>query len=200
MAFNASNILAGPARVFIGVYGTAVLPVTGTPPTLFAHTLGVPSGLQTGFTEVGYTTGPVTFEYKSTKVEINPEQSMMPVDVFTTEEMNKITFTALERTFAALREAFDSVGQVSDSSKDLFYYGNGTSILTPQAFCVFMSHCHRDNINKYSYACLYKAYNAEGVKLAFEKKKETSYAVTLTALADTTRTAGDQGGMFVNEK
>lgn len=200
MGFNAANIIAGPARIFIGTYSGVVLPVTGLPPTLFAHTAGVPSGLQTGFTEVGYTSGPVNFDYKSTKVEINPEQSFMPVDVFCSDEMTKVSFTALERTYAALRAAFDSVGQVSDSNKDLYYFGNGTSIITPSVFGVFFSHCHRDNGNKYTYACVYRAYNAEGVKLAFEKKKETSYAVTLTGLADTTRTAGDQGGQFVNEK
>ncbi len=106
----------------------------------------------------------------------------------------------MERTFAALKAAFDSIGQVSDAAKDLFYFGNGASIVTPQNFCVFMSHMHRDNSNKFSYACVYKAYNPEGAKLAFEKKKETTYVVTMTALADTTRTAGDQGGQFVNEK
>ncbi len=200
MSQNASNIMAGPARIFIGTYSGVVLPVSGSPPTLFQHTAGVPSGLQTGFTEIGFTTGPTTFTYKATKVELVPEQSLMAVDVFTSDEMVSVAFNAYERTYIALRSAFDAVGQVSDANKDLYYAGNGTSILTPQTFGVFFSVVHRDNLNKYTYACLYKAYQPDGFKGAFEKKKETSYTITLKGLADLTRTIGDQGFQFVNEK
>jgi len=35
MAQSAPNIMAGPARIFVGAYGTAVLPASGSPPTLF---------------------------------------------------------------------------------------------------------------------------------------------------------------------
>lgn len=200
MAQTASNVLAGPARIFLGSYGTAVLPVTGAPPTLFAHTAGVPSGLQTGFTEVGYTTGDTTFDYKATKTEINPEQSLLPVDVFTSDEMSQISFTCLERVYVALNAAFDNVGTVSDANKDLYYAGNGVAILTPKIFCVYLSHVHRENTAKFSYACIYKAYSADGVKMPFSKTKASQYQVTLKALADTTRTLGDQAFQFVNEK
>lgn len=200
MAQTPSNILAGPARIFIGAYGTAVAPVTGTPPTLFQHTAGVPSGLQTGFTEVGYTTGSTAFNYKATKQEISPEQSLAPVDVFTIEEMAEVTFTAMERVFVTLKAAFDAVGSQSDATGDLYYGGNGTSILTPSTFTVFLSHLRRDNTAKFTWACIYKAYSVDGVKLPFDKKKETTYQVTMRALADVTRNAGDQLYQFKNEK
>ena len=200
MAQVPANILAGPARIFIGAWGTAVAPVTGAPPTVFAHTSGVPSGLQTGFTEVGYTTGPATFDYKATKEEIIPEQSLIAVDVFTKEEMAQVVFTAYERVYVALNAAFDNVGTVSDSSKDLYYAGNGTAIMQPKTFVVFMSTMHRDNTAKYTYACLYKTYSMDGVKLPFEKGKATSYQITFKCLADVARTAGDQVYQFVNEK
>lgn len=200
MAQTPANILAGPARIFIGAYSTAVAPVSGAPPTLFQHTSGVPSGLQTGFTEVGYTSGAATFTYKATKVELNPEQSLAPVDVFTSAEMASIMFTAYERVFVTLKAAFDNVGSQSDATGDLYYAGNGTSILTPATNTVFLSTIHRDNTAKFTWACIYKAYSVDGIKMPFEKKKETSYAVTLTALADVTRTAGDQLYSFKNEK
>jgi hypothetical protein len=197
---NPSNILAGPARIFIGAYGTAVAPVSGAPPVLFQHTSGVPSGLQTGFTEVGYTSGPATFTYKATKEEIIPEQSFLAVDVFTKDEVAQLVFTAYERVFVTLNAAFDNVGTQSDSTGDLYYAGNGTAIVQPKTFTVFMSTLHRDNTAKFSWVCLYKAYSMDGVKLPFEKQKATTYQVTMKCLADTTRTTGDQALQFKNEK
>jgi len=199
MAQVASNILAGPARVFVGAFGTAVAPVSGAPPVLFQHTAGVPSGLQTGFTEVGFTTGPSTFDYKATKEELMPEQSLIGVDVFTTEEMAQIVFTAYERTFIVLKTAFDNVGSQSDATGDLYYGGNGTSILAPSFKLVFMSSIHRDNTAKFSWVCIYKAYSMDGIKLPFEKTKPTTYQVTMKALADTSRTVGDQVFQAKNE-
>lgn len=195
-----ANILAGPARIFIGAYGTAVAPVSGTPPTLFQHTSGVPSGLQTSYTEIGFSTGAATFTYKATKEEIVPEQSLIAVDVFTKQEDGSLVFTAYERVFATLKAAFDNVGSVSDGSKDLYYGGNGTTIIQPSTFTVFMSTIHRDNTAKFTYLCLYKAYSMDGVKMPFEKGKPSTYQVSFKALADITRTAGDQVYQFVNEK
>jgi hypothetical protein len=99
-----------------------------------------------------------------------------------------------------LKAAFDNVGTVSDAAKDLYYAGNGTNIITPSTFVVFMSTVHRDNQAKFTYVCMYKAYSLDGVKMAFEKAKPTQYSVTLKALADTTRAIGDQAFQFVNEK
>lgn len=199
MAQSASNILAGPARIFLGGT-TGVLPITGTPPALFAHTNGVPSGLQTGFTEVGFTEGPVEFAYKATKIELAPEQAYMPVDVFLSEEMAEIKFKAMERTYVILRTGFDSVGTVTDANKDLFYFGGGTSVITALTQCVMFSSPHRDNGAKFGIGVLYKAYSMEGVKLAFTKTAPSTYEVTLRGLADVTRTAGDHGGQFFHEK
>lgn len=187
-----ANILAGPARIYLGIYGTAVLPVTGTPPTLFAHTAGVPSGLQTGFTEVGYTTGKAEWSYKLTKGELVPEQSLAPVDVFAKEEGVQLQFTCMEAVYRALQAAFDAIGTSNDSTGSLFYGGNGTSVLAPSYWGVFLSSIHRDNTAKFSWLNIYKSYSVDGIKLPFEKQKETTYSVTLKAVADVTRNAGDQ--------
>src|SRR5256885_15010731 len=105
MAQSTTAILAGQARIFIGAYSGVVLPVSGAPPTLFQHTAGVPSGLQTGFIDAGYTTGASTFDYKATKEEIMAEQSLIAVDVFTKEEMAQVVFTAYERTYNTLKRS-----------------------------------------------------------------------------------------------
>lgn len=200
MAQSAANILAGPARIFVGLVGTAVLPVSGTPPALFQHTAGVPSGLQTGFTEIGFTEGPVEFTYQAKKAEINPEQSYFAVDVYLQEELAQVKFKAMERTYVALQTAFDSVGTVSDASKDLFYFGGGTTVITARLYCVMFSSPHRDNGSKYGIGVLYRTYNMEGVKLAFTKTAPSTFDVTLKALADVTRSPGDTAGQFFHEK
>ena len=82
MATSAANIFVGAGNIFLGKTGTGVLPTSGTPPTIFAHTAGVPSGAQTGYTHIGHTEGDATFTYKATKTEITSEQNLAPVDVF----------------------------------------------------------------------------------------------------------------------
>jgi hypothetical protein len=142
----------------------------------------------------------IEFIYKATKKEIVPEQSLLPVALYVDAELSQITFECLERTYNTLLRAFDNIGTVSDGSKDLFYFGNGTSIIAPFTTGVFFSSPQRTNLGKYSIGMLYNAYNPDGVKLPFTKTKPMSYKMTFTALADTTRTAGDQGGQFYIEK
>jgi hypothetical protein len=42
---------------------------------------------------------------------------------------------------------------------------------------------------------LYQAYQAEAIKLPFQRSKETTYGVKFKGLADSTRPSGDQVGM-----
>src|SRR4051812_29625074 len=122
MAQNPANIHIGAGRIFLGVTN----PATGTPPTLMTHTAGVPA---TG-TEVGYTQDAATFTYKQNKQEVTAEQSLNPVDVFVTDEECMIEFTAMEHVYNTLKAAFDSVGTISDGSKDLFYGGDGVGLVS----------------------------------------------------------------------
>ncbi len=134
---SVTNVIVGPARIFISPYGVATLPTTGFPPSAFQHIYGVPA--VTGFTEVGYTTGPTTFTYKATKEEVFAPTSLIAVDVFPTDEMAQIEFTALEMVYSSLMSAFDNVGSTTDVTGDFIYGGNSTSILTPSTFSVFLS-------------------------------------------------------------
>lgn len=192
MSFAPNNILAGPARIFVGV----TAPSSSAPPTLMGHTNGVPA---TG-TEVGYTTGPVEFYYKNTKEEIVPEQAYMGVGLYTVGEEAMVSFECMEKTYQTLLRAFDNVGTVDDVNKSLFYFGNGNSIITPFTTCVVFTSPQRTNAAKYTVGTLYYAYNPEGVRLPFTKSKPMTFKMTFKALADTTRTAGDQGGQFYIEK
>jgi len=192
MALAHGKIHAGPARIFVGVTAAT----TGTPPTYTTHTDGVPgSG-----TEVGHTEGGAVFKYQAVKKEIASEQSLAAVDVFTESEMATLTFTCLEQTYNTLQQAFDNVGKETQSSGDAFWFGGGTGILAPTTQCVTLTSRQRNAPTKFIVTQLYKVYSVNGIELSFQKSGHTLYQVTLTALADLARNAGDQLGYYRFEK
>lgn len=192
MSQSRDRIQAGPARIFLNV----TVPASSTPPSWLLHTNGVPL---TG-DEVGFTENEIKFTYKLSKKEINPEQSFMPVDVYTDSEMAELSFTAMETTYLTLLRAFDNIGTVNDSQREGFYFGNGTSIVSPFQLSAVFTAPQRRNPGKYSVGMLYSAYSMDGVELPFTKTKPMTYKVTMRGLANPERTAGDQGGQFYIEK
>jgi hypothetical protein len=199
MAWNAANIHIGAARIFMG-NGAEVLPVTGAPPSLVAHTNGVPSTPQTGFTEVGYTEGEATFTYRATKQEVTAEQAMGAVDAFVTDEQCQLVFTAQERVYNTLRFAFDNTGTAQASGYDLFYGGNGTSLVNILTRGVILTSVRRDQPTKWEVLCLYKCYSIDGIQLRYGRTSKSIYQITMKAINDTTRNNGDMLFQFFREK
>lgn len=192
MALTPGRIHGGAARLFVGV----TAPVTGTPPTLMAHTDGVPAS----GTDVGATQGDTILRVKATKKAIEAEQSLAPVDVMTISEMSEIEFTCLEHVHVAILRALDNVGTVSDGSKDLYYWGNGTSILAPRTEAVMITSRQRNAPTKFIVTVLYKVFFDNGLELPFKRNGESMFKHKVIALADTARNAGDQVGQHVWEK
>lgn len=194
MALDNTKIHWGPARIFLG--GTA--PTTGAPPTLVAHTSGVPSA--PAGTEVGHTEGDATFTYQLKKEAITSEQVLAAIDVMAVEEIAMLEFVCQEMTYNTLVTAFDNVGTISDGSKDLFYFGGGTAVLSPKTQCVTLTSIQRNAPTKFIVTCLYKVWTGEGAKFNFGRTKKTLYSVKLYGLADTARTAKDYIGQHFFEK
>jgi hypothetical protein len=192
MAQDPTKIHIGAARIWLGV----TPPATGTPPTLLTHADGVPS---TG-TEVGYTEGPSTFSYKSNKQEVEAEQSLNPVDVFIVKEECMLEFTAMEHVYNTLKTAFDNIGNVDDGSKTLFYAGDGSGLVSVTTQCVALTSRIRTAPTKFEVLTIYKVYNAEGIVIPYNRTGVATYKVTLKALVDTTRNAGDRLFQFFKEK
>jgi hypothetical protein len=192
MAVTVSKIHVGPARVFAGVTAGA----TGTPPTYITHTAGVPG---TG-TDLGATTNDAIFTYQLVKKEINIEQELAPVDVFSSDEMASIEFECLEQTYVSLQTAFDIVGSETIAGGDAFWFGGGTAVLAPRTQTIFLSSMQRNAPTKFILAVLYKAYSVDGIKLNASKQKPTTYKVKIQGLSDLTRNAGDRVGYFRFEK
>jgi hypothetical protein len=192
MAFNAARIHGNAARIFMGM----TAPTTGLPPTLATHTNGVPG---TGI-EVGYTEDEAMIRYKGEKQAIPAEQALANVDVMTVSELAEIEVTVKEHTYATLQRAFDNIGTVSDGSKDLFYFGGGSSVLQPRTECVFLSSRQRNAPTKFIIMVLYKAYCEVGYETGYTRKKESLYKLKFVGLADGARNDGDQLGQWFYEK
>jgi hypothetical protein len=192
MAQSATNIHIGAARIWLNV----TAPATGTPPTLLGHTDGVPAS----GTEVGYTRDAATFTYKQNKQEVQAEQSLNPVDVFITTEECQLEFNAMEHVYNTLKTAFDNIGTVTDGSKDLFYAGDGSALVSVTTQCVALTSRIRTAPTKFEVLCIYKVYNMEGIAIPYARTTEAIYKVTLKALVDQSRNAGDRLYQWFKEK
>jgi hypothetical protein len=197
MSVDASKIHMGQARVFVG--GTN--PTTGTPPTLAAHTAGVPSGAQSAFVDLGFTQGDTTFEIMVEKGQVKAEQSLATVALFTTGIAVKLRGTMLERNYTALKAAIDAcISSVDDGSKTLFYGGGGTGVLAPATQGVMFTAIQPQAPTKYFVGVIYKAFTLKGFSLTFNKAKESVIPFELEGMTDSARNAGDELFQFFIEK
>lgn len=192
MAQTAANIHVGAGRIWLGT----TAPATGTPPTWLTHTDGA---LATG-TEVGHTEGESTFQYQLTKEELKSEQALASVDVYPTEEMCSLVFTAQERVLQTLRAAFDNIGDVDDATRTGFYGGGGTSILAPRTQTVVLTSRRRDATTKFEVLMIYKAFSVEALQLTYSRATPSRYAITLRGIADSSRNDGDRLFQWSREK
>lgn len=192
MAYNPQRIHIGMARIFLN----ATPPTTGTPPSLMQHVSGVPtSGI-----EVGYTNGPSTFTYRSTKEEVEAEQSLNPVDVFITREECQLEFTAMEHTYNTLMTAFDTAASVDSATETLFYGGDAVGLASVGTQCVVLTSRIRGASGKFEVLTLYRAYNVEGMVIAYNRTGVAMYKVTMKGLVDPNRAEGDRLFQWYREK
>lgn len=187
-----NRIHIGAAHIFIDV----TAPATGDPPNKTPHVSGVP----TSGTEVGYTQGTSTFTYKQTKQEIDAEQSLNPVGVFTTTEECMLEFTAMEHTYETLKAAFDNVGTSQTATEDLFYGGDSIGLADVLTRTVVLTSRRRNASGKYVVLTVYNAYNPEGFVVGYGKTSVATYKMTMKGLVDGNRVEGDRLFQFYVER
>lgn len=192
MALSANNIHIGAARIFLN----ATAPASGTPPTWMTHTSGVASS----GTEVGYTQDACVFTYKQNKQEVEAEQSLNPVAVFTVSEECMIEFNAMEHVYNTLKTAFDNVGTLDDASRSAFYGGDSAALVNVTTQCVVMTSKIRTAPTKFEVITLYNVYNVDGFQVSYGRTTPAIYKVTLKGLVDNTRNEGDRLFQWFKEK
>jgi hypothetical protein len=111
LSVTASNLVLGPARLYVGAFGA-------TEPTDASVT---PNGTTTPpstppWTDVGGTDGGVTFEVDSTYTDLSVDQIIMNVGSRLTELKMTVTAKLSEVTLANLNTALNSIGQTSGGS------------------------------------------------------------------------------------
>jgi hypothetical protein len=189
VAQNAANIHVGPARFFFGV----TAPATGAPPTLMAHTAGVPAS----GTEVGHTSGNSVVTFQNAKSDINSEQTFGVIATYVTAQTLEITLTLQERVYTILQKLFEGVGSATAGGYDLFYGGGPVSV---PSFAVMLSSPLRTDNTKYEVFVGYKMELVSPVTLTYSRTDVSLIPVTLRGVHDTTRTVGDQLFQFYREK
>lgn len=193
MAQDATKIHVGAARIFLGT----IAPTTGAPPTLTAHTSGVPSAPHTGFEDVGFTFEDTTWEYQPEVQDIKANEAFGTVDTYPSDQMGTLTFTAQERTYRTLQAAFGGIGSVDDGAKTLIY---GGGVFAVSSWVVILTSPRRDAPNKFEVLTIYKAQSVGGIRLPYSRVNPSRYQVQLRAIHDTGRTVGDQMFQLFREK
>jgi hypothetical protein len=159
--------------------------------TEMAHTAGVPAG----GTDVGATVGAATFEYRPTISMTDIEQVFGMVAPRLTTETATLRFTTVEATYLNLALAAQMATASSTGSHNILKVGGGTGI-TPQSVAIIAKNA---DSNLYHWVCIYNAVSMDGLTVAYKRGEPRQVAVTLTAIPDVTRSAGDQMAQYFDE-
>jgi hypothetical protein len=133
--------------------------------------------------------------------EIGADQVSSPIDVVMTADACEIDVTIKQSNLANLTNFFPpgvfSTGTDANQPSGAQSYEQitfGGIIPVPKIGVAAISP-RRDVTGKFVVSHLYQAYQAEAIKLPFQRSKETTYGVKFKGLADSTRPSGDQVGM-----
>jgi hypothetical protein len=188
-------ITAGTSASTAPTWGTtigAVVAETGGPVWMC---LGAYGAYFAGATE-GAISSSLTPKYE----EMGADQVSAPIDVVMTADAYEVDVTIKQSNLANLMHFFppgtfstgtDTTQPTGAQAYEEITFGGiiavpkmGVAVISPR----------RDASGKFVVSHLYSAYQAEAIKLPFQRAKETTFGVKFKALADPTRAAGDQSG------
>jgi len=149
----------------------------------------------------GATEGAITSTMTPKYQEIGADQVASPVDVVMTADAYEIDVTLKQSNLANLISFFPpgtfSTGTDSNQPSGAQAYEQITfgGIIPVPKLGVAVISARRDATGKFVVSHLYQAYQAEAVKLPFQRGKETTFGVKFKGIADSSRPSGDQVGM-----
>ena len=149
----------------------------------------------------GATEGAITSTLTPKYEEIGADQVSSPIDVVMTADAYEIDVTIKQSNLANLTNFFPpgtfSTGTDTNQPSGAQSYEQITfgGIVPVPKIGVAVISPRRDVTGKFVVSHLYQAYQAEAIKLPFQRGKETTYAVKFKGIADSSRPAGDQVGM-----
>jgi hypothetical protein len=171
-------------NVYVGV-------TTPADQVIMTHTAGAPLG----GTDVGATIGESTVEYRPTIATVDIEQAFGGVAPRLTAEACTLKFTCGESTHTNLRLAMQQGTATTDGTHNYLTAGGKTGVVGQ---CVAIISKQADT-PQYNWVCVYNAVSMDGLSLTYKKSATRQIGVTMTALSDANRTAGDQLFQYVEE-
>jgi hypothetical protein len=189
MAGTAANIMVSPARVYISPLSTALPDET---------TIAADASWGASWTDLGYTLTPVALGVDVETFELEVEQTPNPVAMLQTKQVASFEVTLAELTAANLKYALSSRSTIATVAAaanqhgfDTLKVGGDTQIPYYQIGFegVQMDASGNKMVRR---LIIYKAILTIGGKLEFSKKAPTGIPLSVMAVADTAKTAGEQ--------
>jgi hypothetical protein len=150
----------------------------------------------------GATEGAITSALGPKYEEIGADQVSSPIDVVETADAYEIDCIIKQSNLSNLTNFFPSgtfaVGTDTTQLTGAQAYEQITfgGIIPVNKIGVAAISPRRDAATKFVVSHLYGAYQAEAIKLPFQRGKETTYGVKFKGIADSARPNGDQVGML----
>jgi hypothetical protein len=192
-----TKIHQGPGKLWLNVS----VPASGS--RLLIDAAGDPTAGSPIF--AGATEGAATVLLSPKLETISADQVAAPIDVVMTAEGASIEVTLKESDLAKLKNfivngAFTTGTDTGlpAGAQEYEEISFGGALAIPKSSVAVISP-RRDAASKFVVSQLYQAYQAEAVQLPFQRGKETTYKVKFEALADASRTAGDQVGKIYRQ-
>ncbi len=189
MAGTAANILVSPAQVYISPTGTALPDET---------TVVAGASWGASWTDLGYTLTPLAMGVEMETFELEVEQTPNPVAMLQTKQTASFEVTLAELTAANLKYALSSrttivtvAAAANQHGFDTLKVGGDTQLPTYQlGFEGVQLDANGNKLVKRVF--IYKAILTMGGKLEFSKKAPAGIPLQVMAIADTSKTAGEQ--------
>ena len=194
---DATKIHQGPGNLWLAV----TVPVTGS--RLLINVTGEPtegSPIYGGAIE-----GATAFNPSAKIAAVEADQISAPIDHIMTGEEGSIEVEMKESDLAKLRQYMQhgtyatGVDAGLPAGKQNYEELSFGGIIPMTKMSVAAVSPRRDASGKFVVAQLYQAVQMEAIKLAFTRKKETTYKVKFDGEAVTTRPVGDQVGKIYRQ-
>lgn len=197
-----------PGDIFqnpVDVYANITAPASSATPTADANCLtldanGQPSS-STGI-HIGSVEGPTAITFTEKVNEIMDDQHESAIDAGFDSIDAEIDFNMKETNFSKLQTLLtsDQLGKYTSlSATEAWQLGGQFSSATTYITLLLVSQ-RRDVAGKYLYVLAFKCYLKSAIQLTFLRSKETVYKLKFGAIADLTRTAGDELMQIVRQK
>jgi hypothetical protein len=179
MPQSVSEVVSGPATIYIAPVTVAVPTLSGNPAADFA-----------AFDTPGYTDDGVECDYTPTDKEIHVDEESFPVDVLIDKEASGITVKLAQSSMQNLYYAMS--GATLNAGGDIITFGG---LVRPNLFRLAVAG-PSPSTNKLREMLWFRVYAKSALKIHYKRNDKQMYQVSFMALADSTQPVAGRAGIF----